>query len=169
MRLTLFIFNILLLYFCGCTNPLYLLNTNSRSISMSYLTPVTTDGFHEYMRVEFHMILTSALAYTESASGICVRAADSTYTLSVGSKAFGISFIWTVTSGWNSATSLNVVFYSSTLSAVSPPTWSGGGYDYSTTNVGSSTVGTGADFTTRYGFYQWEGKLVFSHTLNTLL
>ena len=169
MKLTLFIFNILLLYFCGCTNPLYLLNTNSRSISMSYLTPVTTDGFNEYMRVEFHMILTSSLAYTESATGICVRTADSTYTLSAGNKAFGISFIWTVTSGWNSATSLNVAFYSSTLTAVSPPTWSGSGIDYSTSNVGSSSVGTGTDFTTRYGFDQWKGKLLFSRILNTLL
>ena len=110
------------------------------------------------MRVQFEMLLTNALAYAESATGIWVRTADSTYTIAVGDKAFGISFIWTVPSGWSSATSLNVAFYSSTITSISPTTWSSSGIDYSSANVGSYSVGTGTNFTTRYGFSQSQGN-----------
>ena len=157
MKFNLLLFIIQVLYFCNCTNPLYLLNVNSKSTTMTYLTPLTTNGYNEYVRVDFEVKLTSQLSYSESATAIWVRTNDSTYTVAAGNKAFGISFICTVSAGWSNSTSLNVAFYSSVITSINPTTWLASGTDYSSANVGSTSQGTGTNFDTRYGFTQSQG------------
>lgn len=134
---------------------LVLSEVGKQKIQMTYLIPDATNK--EDARVEFELFFDSQLAYNTAASAICVNTEDSSYTIkSDGSnKAFGISFICTLTGGCTAATQLVIAFYGSTVtynSGTGDYIWTAGdAIDLSAINIGSREVGTAVHVTTRYG------------------
>jgi hypothetical protein len=70
-------------------------------------------------------------------------------------KCFGISLTCLIPEGCSGSTQLGVVFYQSTVFG---QTWQAATNDFSSYNVGSINLGTGTDFSTRYGLDQEQAE-----------
>lgn len=100
---------------------------------------------------------TANLKLFETATTICFRTQDDSYTLETGAKGFGIQFLCAI-SECTMSHHLHTIMFGSEAKGNSPATWNGSGTDVSHTNRGASdhTVKPGTNPDTLYGMTQDE-------------